>query len=273
MTAIITDRMKKEFVQFLYDDVTDSAQRYYMSIGKSQQWDDSDNVPAPVNTLKEAQKLRLTMQSIKSSEDISFVVPRNNWSSGTIYSAFDDTQSGYPTYKHYVMTAANAIYICLQQGKTATGATVTSTVEPTGVLNRSFKTSDGYVWKFLYTLGASDASKFLSANYMPIKLQATTDSSSTSTEVEQEAIQGAAILGQVGGFIVTAGGTGYTSVPTVAVVGNGDSAAGVAYVSGGSIVKVDLDSSSGVLLHVMDTIMPKSPSPEAEVQALRHEQS
>jgi len=253
MTAIITDKMKKEFIQFLIDDVTtttpgDSAQ-YYISIGKSMQWDDSDNVPTPRNSLRDNRNLRLAAQSIKLAESVTFVVPRNNWTSGTIYSAFDDNQVGYPTYKHYVLTEANAVYICLQQGKDASGNTVTSTVEPTGSASTSFKTSDGYVWKFLYTVSASDANKYLSANYMPVKLQAATDSSSTATEIEQETVQNAAVIGQIGGFIVTKGGSGYTSAPTITVIGDGDSAQGIAYVSGGAVVKVDLDSSSGTLLH------------------------
>jgi hypothetical protein len=249
MVAIITDKLKKAFVQKLYDDVGDSAQRYYISIGRSQAWNDSDNVPTPTNTIKTERETRYAFQSIKSAADVTFVVPRNNWSTGTIYSAFNDDQAGYPTYKHYIITNDNAVYICLQQGINATGSTVTSTVEPTGSASTSFKTSDGYVWKFLYTVSTANANKFLSANYMPVQLQGTTDSSSTATEVEQETIQNATIAGQLGGYSVIRGGTGYTSAPTVTVVGDGDSASGIAYVNGGAIVKVDLDSSLGTLLH------------------------
>ena len=250
MVAIITDKMKKQFVQSIIDDVNADSSYYYLTIGKSTVWDDSDTVPTPVNTNKEIRNFRLGSQSLKLSAGVTFVVPRNNWSAGTIYSAYDDNQSGYPTYKYYVLTEANAVYICLQQGKDSAGNISQSSVEPTGSATTSFATSDGYVWKFLYTISAADANKYLSSNYMPVKLQAATTGGSTATEIEQETIQDAAVIGQIGEFVVTSGGTGYTSAPTVAITGNGTTAAGVASVSGGAVVKIDLDSNgSGALLH------------------------
>ena len=39
MSAIITERIKKLMIQNLYDDITDSANNYYIAIGRSQDWD------------------------------------------------------------------------------------------------------------------------------------------------------------------------------------------------------------------------------------------
>ena len=249
MAAIITDYFKKELVQNIFEDVADSAQNYYIAIGRSQDWDSSDTPTVPINSLREELQFRLNMQSVKRTSDVSFVVPRKNWSSGAVYSGYNDNQVGQPTNSHYVITDNNSVYICLEQGRSATGAAVASTVKPTSSLTTPVKTADGYVWKFLYTLAAVDANKYLSANYMPVRLQDATDSSSSSTSIEQYAVQQAAVDGQIAGITLTSGGTGYTSAPTVTIVGNGDSAEAIATVLSGSVVKVEMKDSASTIFN------------------------
>lgn len=246
--AIITDDFKRRFVQRIIDDIADSAEHYYIGIGRSQQWDSSDNPTTAVNTLGEQRNLRLSLQSLKKAENVSFVVPRYNWISGSIYSAWDNNQAGYPTNPYYVLTDVNAVYICLQQGRDATGAVVASTIKPTGVSTTAFRTSDGYVWKFLYTISASLANSYLSANYMPVRLVDSAGPSDPAIDQEQYGIQQAAIPGQISSITVTAGGSGYTSAPTVSIIGDGNSATAFATISSGAVVRVELkDSAAGVL--------------------------
>ena len=250
MTGIITDSLKRILLDNLITEVATAGASYYIGIGNSQDWDSSDTAPTPTNTLREERNLRLRLQSIKSSEDVSYVVPRNNWTAGTIYSGWDDNVSSHPTTPYFVITDNNAVYMCLKQGRDATGVAVASTVEPTGALTRSFVTADGYTWKFLYTLSASDANRFLSANYMPVKFISSTDSSSPASDIEQKGVQDAAIVGQIGSIRIVSGGTGYSSAPTVTVSGDGDSCTATAIVSGGAIVDIKLDSDgSGVVKH------------------------
>ena len=247
MAAIITQDFKKQIIQSIYNDVVDSAQQYFIAIGRSEDWDSSDTVPTPLNSLRDIRNARLSLQSLKSAEDISFVVPRVNWSSGTIYKAWDDAQQGYPSTAYYVLTENNAVYICLQQGKDANGNAVASTIQPTGNATTAFITSDGYTWKFLYTITALNSTKFLTANYFPVRLVGTTDSSSPALDVEQKAVQNAAIAGQISSIALQSGGTGYTSAPTVTIVGDGTGASATATVSGGSVVKIEMDNESAGL--------------------------
>jgi len=249
MAAIITDNFKRELIQNILEVVADSAQNYYIGIGRSQNWDSSDTPALPTNTLGDERDFRLNIQSIKKAGDVSYVVSRKNWSSGSIYSGYNNAQVGQPAQSFYVITDNNAVYMCLEQGKNALGNPVTSTIKPSGALTRAFKTADGYVWRFMYTMAAIDANKYLSANYMPIKLQDITDSSSSATEVEQYGIQQAAIHGQIAGVTITSGGTGYTTPPTVTIVGNGDSAEAVATVSFGAVVKVEMRDSAETIFN------------------------
>lgn len=247
MTGIITDSLKRVLLDNLIAEVATGAASYYLGIGNSIDWDSSDTAPAPVNTLREERNLRLQLQSIKTAEDVSYVVPRNNWAAGTIYSGWDDNTVGQPTPSYFIITEDNGVYMCIKQGRNTTGAAVASTVQPTGSSSNAFFTADGYIWKFLYTLSAANANKFLSANFIPIQYITATDSSSPAAIVEQKGIQDAAVAGQIANIRIVNGGTGYTLAPTVTIIGDGDSATATAIINGGAVVDIRLDSNgSGV---------------------------
>lgn len=244
--ATVTNPLKKQVISSIQSDFADSAENYFAVIGRSEDWNDSDIAPTVVNTAREERNFRLGAQSAKNIIDLSFVVPRYNWSSGAIYSAYDDAQVGYPAQTYYVMNDNNQVYMCIQQSKNASGQAQVSTVQPSGnTTGTPFDTADGYVWKFLYSISALDATKYISANYLPIKLQGATDSDSPAADVEQLAVQNNAVVGQIVGYAVDSGGSGYTSTPTITVTGNGTKAKAGATISGGQVVKVELIDSSG----------------------------
>lgn len=237
--AIITDAMKKQVAEQLIRDFDSSDTYYFVGIGRSQIWNDSDIVVLETNSYRDQYRFRQNLQGVKQIADISMVVPRHNWSSGTIYSGWDDAQVGYPANAYYIITSLNQVYICIQPGRSTTGALVPSIVEPTGTSITFIKTADGYIWKYLYTLSALEASRFLAANFMPVRY---IDSATNAIEQLQEDVQNAAIAGQVARAIITTGGTGYTAAPTVSIIGDGDSAAATAVVFGGAVVRIQMDS-------------------------------
>ena len=253
MPAIITKSLKRKLTQLIFDEVTSASNRYYIGIGKSEAYDSAENVTTPIDTIREERNARAGMQSLKSAADCSFVVPRYNWSSGTIYQSFDDNFAIQPSpNSFYVLTEDNQVYICIQQSKNADGAAQASTVKPTGTTTKAFKTSDGYVWKYMFTLTAARANKFLSANFLPVEkildsanVNTLTGTSTLSAlEILQAKVQDSAVPGQIINVQVTNGGTGYTSTPSVTIVGNGANATATATVNSGAVTKVELDSSA-----------------------------
>ena len=248
MTAIITDKLKKQLLLNIIEDVDSAANNYFIGIGRSEAWSETDAAPAPQNSLRDQRNLGLSLQSVKGIADKSLCVPRTDWSSGAIYSSYNDNIQGHPVSSYYVFTDENHVYICLQQGRNAAGTGVNSTVKPTGTSTNAFKTADGYVWKFLYSIGALTANKFLSSNFLPVTKIVSVDSDSPASISEQKGIQDAAIGGEIIGYTVTAGGTGYTSTPTATISGNGTSAKADVTISGGAVSKVDARDSSGSLV-------------------------
>lgn len=251
MPAIITDTLKRQIARDFFDQFSQGTANYYVGIGRSEQWDSNETVPTPVNNPETQSDFRDGLQSIKKMAGSSLVVPRNNWSNGRIYSPYDDRQQGYPTNPYYVKTDNNQVYVCLETGRNAQGVAQPSTIEPTGSNLHSFRTADGYVWKFLYTISAADAELFMSSNFIPTKVQGATDSNSTGIEIKQEAVQNAAVSGEVLSIIVTDGGTGYTSVPSVTITGSGTGASATATIDSatGTVARVRMDPDSSTLKH------------------------
>ena len=244
---VITDQFKKQVLDDILDDFADSDNvRYYAAIGRSDDWNDSDVAVVPTNDALTVRRARHSMQSIKLIQDLSYVIPRRTWVANLIYSPYDDNDVGFPANPFYVINSNNEVYIVLEQGKKQDGSAELSTVEPTGnTTGTPFRTSDGYTWKFLYSIGALRADKFISSAFIPVRYVASTDSDSPAEDTQQEAVQNAAIRGQIVGYKVTNGGTGYTSNPTVKIIGNGYNAQAYAVRAGDAIVdvKVKVDSS------------------------------
>lgn len=240
--AIVTDTFKKFVGDLIKTDFDSTGTLYFIGIGRSQVWNDSDIAATTLNRLSTERDFRQNLQAVRQINDMSFVVPRVNWTSGSIYNAFDDNVVGYPTPNYYVLNQSNDVYVCIQQGRTVAGAAAPSTVEPNGTLSTILKTADGYIWKYLYTIGAYSASRFLASNYMPVQFIDSADSNDPISERVQLSNQSAAIDGQIIGIAITSGGTGYSSAPTVTIYGDGESATATAIISGGAVVDIKMDS-------------------------------
>jgi len=251
MTAIITDKIKKLLAQSLYDEldgtnIGDSDNYYYVAISRSQQWQPDDNTdisPTPVENQREERRFRYSMQSLKSVEAHSFVVPLYDWSSNTVYSAYSDNAIGQPAQSFYVRTDDNNVYLCVKSGKSSTGTIQVSTVKPDHTDATLPIETDGYVWKYLYTISTADANSFLTANFMPVKY--VDSAAATDPYFGQYTIQNAGIPGQIVGYRVVDQGGVYTSAPSITITGNGTGAKGRAILNtSGGIQAVEVGDSA-----------------------------
>jgi hypothetical protein len=242
---VITDQFKKQVLDDLLADLDSSSVRYYAAIGRSEDWNASDLATVPTNDSRSVRQARNSLQSAKLIEDASYVIPRRIWVANLIYSPYDDNDVGFPENPFYVINSNNEVYICLEQGKKQDGSSQLSTNQPTGnTTGTPFRTADGYTWKFLYSIGALRADKFLSSAYMPVRFVGATDSDSPAEDLQQQLVQNAAVKGQIVGYSVTSGGSGYTSTPSVSIVGNGTGATAYAVRAGETIVDIKVKADS-----------------------------
>lgn len=109
-----------------------------------------------------------------TGNDVELVIPRVNWTTNTIYKNYDDrvniesllvtTNVGNTSYAPmYVMNSDRNVYLCIGNNLNAN-----STVQPTGKnlsSNGNIQTADGYTWKYLYNIRASN--RFFTNNWIP----------------------------------------------------------------------------------------------------------
>ena len=103
-----------------------------------------------------------------------------------------------------------------------------STVKPTGTGTEVFETADKYKWKFLFQIGSSDRTKFLSTEYLPVRKV------SGAGEPDFD------INGEIDSVTISSGGAGYTSSPTVTIQGDGEGAVATATVAAGQVTAITI---------------------------------
>jgi len=249
MVAKVTEKIKRNFLDDTLAEVIGGTDYYHIGIGHTEAWDSADTTPDTNNSQRGERQFRQSMQSVKLVTNASYAVPRYNWTNGTSYFAFDDNTTRLSSSRFYVLTEDNQVYICLQSGKNADGSVRESVTKPTGTSTNAIVTADGYVWKYMYTIGGTQASNFLTANFLPVEY--ITDSSGdvglSGVQANQATVREAAVKGQILGLdVVNAGsgysGTGFSDSAVVTIVGDGTGATAKAFVNAGVITRLELDS-------------------------------
>jgi hypothetical protein len=256
MPAIITDRFRihnSEQFQEAFSEA--SPNTMYLGIGRPQPFATSTRGDARTNNegtdtspVTPADNLNaqhfpfddmLAAKKIASS-DVSFSIPRRNWTTGTVYDYYRHDYGEYITggttaqtsnstastlfdATFYVLTTDRNIYKCLDNN-----SNVASTVEPTGTSTAILATADGYKWKYMYTLSASQQANFLSTDFMAVATDSTVSS--------------AAVAGQIDVIKIKAAGTGGTNGTHTGVAIKGDGSSGVCTVTvaGGVVTAVTI---------------------------------
>ena len=170
MAAIVSSNFRVVNSNNFKEDISNSA--VYVGIGKADVWSNSTSdttdeatAPTPGDHLDEYGKARSNLIAVKkvSSANVSHVVPRHTWDGSTSYVAWDSDDGNIFDKKFYVITSEFKVYKCIVAGGGA------STVQPTQTLTQPQAESDGYSWKYMYTVSVADAEKFLTNSYMPVK--------------------------------------------------------------------------------------------------------
>lgn len=248
MASFISNIGKKSLLDLFKADLESGTSNYYIGISSA----DSSS-----DTIYRQERARNEMNFMKVISNHSYVVPKYTWSSGQIYNAYDNDKPDQTLY--YVINSNDEVFVCIEQSKDNTGAARNSTVEPTEALatayksrNNSFRTSDGYVWRYLFPHSGVTLERFETASLMPVQRIAT--SSNIAEEATQFSVQNQKLAGEILSIAIDSGGTGYTVAPTLTIEGLQDSTATAAsftaFVNNGKITKITVDSDGfGLLQH------------------------
>ena len=226
MPAIITDRFRihnSEQFQEAFSETSGNVM--YLGIGRPQAFatatrgdartdnEGSDTSPLTPADNRNAQSFPfddlLAAKRITAS-DVTFAVPRRNWATGTTYDIYrhdygeritgtttaQTSNSGVSTLfdaSFYVLTTARNVYKCLDNNGNSA-----STVEPTTTPTTVIETGDGYKWKYMYTLSASQQANFLSTDFMAVATDSTVSSAAVDGAIDVVKIKSAGTGGANG---------------------------------------------------------------------------
>jgi len=151
----------------------------YVAIGKQTEWASGDTAAAPVDTANTFYQFWNNMIGMKkiTAADMNLVIPRVDWAENTVYVEYtQDTQmfakaTANVAYdnKFYVRNTNDQVFKCLFNNSSAS-STIMPEIALDGQLpeNAFIETSDGYKWKYMYTIPAGLKEKFFTSQYMPV---------------------------------------------------------------------------------------------------------
>lgn len=276
MASIITHQLRKAIAEAIYDDIFSRRNNYYYFFGR---YLDSETVPfEPETSLEYEQTVRNHIVAAKKIyiSDVSYVVPRFNWTSGVAYEKYNTLLDGIVTEadgpQFYVYDDVNyRVYKCIDNNNGGM-----STVRPFSTDAFDVTYDDGYVWRYLYSLPTSIRTKFLTTTHLPVftahqnryysdggigditivKSGSNYTQSTSIIDVFGDGtgavLEPVIVNGQLGDIIVKNPGRDYTTaVISITDSGNGSGAAAVVELNAG-----DLDSDQALveLLTVPGTV-------------------
>ena len=187
MPAIITDQIRVLNASNFVSGISTTTSSYYVFIGLpnatevNSDW--NTNTPAPIDNFDDHDDIYDTLISAKkvNSSDVLQVIRKISWTTGTIYEMYrhdydinnttpQTNSSNLYNSNFYVMNSDFRVYECIYNGANPTnsGKGIASLEEPTHTDLQPRLESDGYLWKYLYTIKPSDIVKFDSVDYIPV---------------------------------------------------------------------------------------------------------
>lgn len=193
MPAHITDQFRIINSNHFIDSISRSDENYYTwlglpdptntVVGGNLTWNSAP--PSPIDNFYSQNEYHDTMLFFKkiTEGDVKRVIRRINWTSGQKYDMYrgdisvnnlSNATSSTNLYSsnYFVMNSDYRVYICLNNGTapdTPDGTPSLDEPKFTDLQPRSAgSSSDGYIWKYLFTISPADILKFATRQFIPV---------------------------------------------------------------------------------------------------------
>lgn len=271
MSAIVTTTLRLKNASILKGTFQDTANSLYLFVSKPTSWTDDSIPSSPTDSglfEKMVRNEMITLRKISPTE-ITQSIFRIDWQPNQYYDMYRDdydgvtlngtdltsgtavTRNGLINANFYVVTDEYNVYKCIDNAKRSI-----STVKPTGTGTSIFTTSDGYRWKYMFSVNSADALKFASTNFVPVQ-SFTVNPGSSSPYYNQYLTQTSAVPGKIDVIEIKIAGNGYTPNTTlpISIVGDGTGATATATTDGaGEIIGVAITNGGSGYTYAYATV-------------------
>ena len=220
----------------------------YLFFAKSDGWPNGQ-VPNPIDNQEAAFNIYDQMIGLKKipSSEIRSVIPNKTWSANTVYDIYrhnygsilsisdnvtnyvegNNTEIHLYETNFYVVTSEYKVYKCLNNNNNSP-----STQEPSSTTSAPYRESDGYVWKYMFSVNANDFEKFKSDEYIPIP-----ETSTITQNISNAILPTSNYGGAIYNVVIKAGGTNYTANSEFDIIGDG---------TGGKVRVISTDATGSI---------------------------
>lgn len=177
MASYLKASIQRSYAESFLADLERNENQYFFFIGKGTPWVNELSPSTYVDSVGSEYQAMNDIIGYKklNPQNIIFALPRYEWTSGTVYDQYNDTDALFDDNNpkiFYVVTDENNIYKCLSNNSGAA-----SNYKPTGVLTSPIGITGGYVWQYIATVKEGDLPYELT-DYIPV------DFATTSTDTE-----------------------------------------------------------------------------------------
>lgn len=178
--AVITVNQIIDNIDSFIANIRKLSKSYYVFVARPAAWAD-DAIPPTANASVEQTELSIYREMVYgkliANTDVTYMIRKIAWANATVYAQYSQTDPDLIDKDFYVMNDTGGVYKCIYNGGNAA-----STIKPAlPATSDTFKTADGYIWKYMFTVDPAANTKFTTNAYIPV---------TPNTDVEDSAVPG-----------------------------------------------------------------------------------
>ena len=203
MSKLITNNIKLFNVdQFIESFSEPNFNIYYYFIGNPIPYTEDASPPTLVDTVQttlfDTYNNMIYGKRI-TSEDVCSMAPRHNWVAGTVYQQYVHDTNNYQN-NFYVLSdegSSYSVFKCLNNNNGVPSTYRPRLSDTSADDDFYFTPTDGYQWKYMYSITTTQYNKFATTSHIPVFINAN--------------VVGNAVYGSIDSIVVTSGGDRYAS--------------------------------------------------------------
>lgn len=175
--------------EIVQDIVLENEHNYYVFIGKHTQYSaNSDDVmPTFDSELNKRRAYNDMMFGKKVAQsDARVMIRRSDYVGNTVYDIYDDADRALMSKNFYVNIQRGVeydVFKCLDNNRRSPSTSAPDKNDITS-FDEIYRTSDGYIWKYMYTISSADWEKFATVDYIPVSANASVTSSAINGGID-----------------------------------------------------------------------------------------